>query len=239
MAATLKQWQVLPHGPLTPVEPNIMTVVGQIHMPVGDMPRRMTVVRLRDSRLVIFSAISLDEAEMRRLEEFGRPAFLIVPSDHHRRDAQPWKARYPAIFVIAPEGAREKVAKEVRVDAVRADFDDPDVVFITVPGTRGHESALEVRTPLGLTLVLNDLVGNIRHSPGFSGWMLRVMGFAGKEPHIPMPIRASMVADKKAVREQLLRWAAIDDLRRVLVSHGDTIDVDPQGALRELAKSLA
>jgi hypothetical protein len=238
MPATLKQWQVLPHGPLTQIEPNILTVVGQIHMPLGDMPRRMTIVRLRDARLVIFSAISLDENEMRELEDFGQPAFLIVPSDHHRRDAKAWKQRYPSIFVIAPVGAREKVAKEVSVDAVRADFDDPDVVFVTVPGTRGHESALEVRTPLGLTLVVNDLVGNIRHSPGFSGWLLRLMGFAGNEPHIPLPIKASIVADKTAVREQLLRWAWISDLRRVLVSHGDTIEVEPQSALRELAKSL-
>jgi hypothetical protein len=34
-------------------------------MPVGNITRRMTVVRLRDGKLVIFSAIALDEVEMR------------------------------------------------------------------------------------------------------------------------------------------------------------------------------
>jgi len=34
-------------------------------MPLMDQPRRMTVVRLNDSRLVVFSAIALDEDEMR------------------------------------------------------------------------------------------------------------------------------------------------------------------------------
>ena len=34
----------------------------------------MTVIRLNDSRLVVFSAIGLDEDEMAALEEYGRPA---------------------------------------------------------------------------------------------------------------------------------------------------------------------
>jgi hypothetical protein len=78
-------------------------------MPLMDLPRRMTVVRLIDSRLVVFSAIALDEVEMAALEAFGRPTFLIVPSDKHRLDAKIWKDRYPEIQVVAPEGARTKV----------------------------------------------------------------------------------------------------------------------------------
>jgi len=66
-----------------------MTMTGAVHMPVGDLPRRMTVVRLYDGRLVIFSAMSLNDEQMGVLEAFGRPAFLIVPGDHHRR----WHAR--------------------------------------------------------------------------------------------------------------------------------------------------
>ena len=46
----------------------MLTVVGQLSMPVGDFPRRMSVVRLRDGRLVVFSAIALYEDEMKALE---------------------------------------------------------------------------------------------------------------------------------------------------------------------------
>jgi len=35
-----------------------------------------------------------------------------------------------------------------------------------------------------------------------------------------------------------LEWAAVDDLKRVFVSHGEPIETDPKGALRELAASL-
>jgi hypothetical protein len=94
MSQPLSEWKVLPHGKLTTIEDNILTVVGKISMPLAELPRRMTVVRLRDGRLVIFNAIALDEEEMRALEQFGEPAFLIVPNDHHRLDANIWKKRY-------------------------------------------------------------------------------------------------------------------------------------------------
>jgi hypothetical protein len=42
MTAPLKKWEVLPHGTVTPIDQNILTVVGDIRMPVGNMKRRMT-----------------------------------------------------------------------------------------------------------------------------------------------------------------------------------------------------
>src|SRR6202043_2853067 len=86
MTKPFKHWKVLPHGKLKQIDDNILTVTGDIHMPLMDLPRRMTVVRLSNSRLVVFSAIALDEDEMAELEAYGRPAYLIVPSDKHRLD---------------------------------------------------------------------------------------------------------------------------------------------------------
>ena len=238
MTRTLEKWTVLPHGRLVEAGDDMLTVVGEIAMPLMKLPRRMTVVRLRDRRLIVFSAVALDEAEMRRIETFGTPAFLIVPNDHHRMDAAVWKARYPDLRVIAPAGSREKVEEVVKVDATEGDFGDPDVRLLTVPGTDGREAALEVRKADGLTLVLNDVVGNIRDSHGFGGWMLRRMGFAGDEPHVPGPVKLAMVESKAALRAQLLCWAAEPGLKRILVAHGDAIEENPRGALEELAASL-
>ena len=238
MSKPFDTWKVLPHGKLTKVDDNLLTVVGRIQMPIGEFPRRMTVARLRDNRLVIYSAIALDDDEMRELERWGRPSFLVVPGDHHRLDAGIWKQRYPQIQVAAPSGAREMVAQVVPVDTVSPRFDDPDVRWITVPGTREHEAALLVDSGEGKTLVLNDIVANIRHEHGFSGWLLRVMGFAGNEPSIPGVRKLAMVKDADALREQLLEWSEIADLRRILVSHGEPIVDDPRGVLRELAASL-
>ena len=89
MSAPLDSWKVLPHGQLTKVDDNVWTVTGTIHMPVGDFERRMTVARLRDGGLVVYSAIALDEPQMARLDSLGRMAWLVVPGDDHRLDAKP------------------------------------------------------------------------------------------------------------------------------------------------------
>jgi hypothetical protein len=239
MTAPLDTWKVLPHGKVSNVDSNVQTVVGQIHMPIGEFERRMTVARLREGRLVVYSAIALDEDEMAALERFGTPDWLVVPGDHHRLDARIWKQRYPRMRVAAPAGACEMVNDVVPVDSTAPDFGDPDVHWITVPGTRAHEAALTVRGERGTTLVVNDLIANIRHEHGFGGWLLRLMGFAADEPNIPGVRRLAMIKDSQALREQLLAWSEIDDLHCILVSHGEPIVDDPRGELRRLAASLA
>jgi hypothetical protein len=239
MTKAFQQWKVLPHGPLTQVDDNILTVVGQIHMPLVQLPRRMTVVRLKDSSLVVFSAIALDESEMAQLEKFGKPAYLVVPNDKHRLDAKIWKARYPAMQVVAPAGAQARVQEVVTVDATAPRFDDPNVQFVAVPGTRNREAALVVKSAGGTTLVLNDIVGNIHDELGAGGWLLRKFGFAGDRPQIPIVVKLVMIRDKHALRAQLSEWAEIESLQRILVSHGSPIEGNARQTLRDLAASLA
>jgi hypothetical protein len=239
MAKTLKTWTVLPHGKLSQIDDNLLTVVGELPMPLGDFPRRMTVARLHDGRLVIFSAIALDEPEMEALEVFGTPTYLVVPGDIHRMDAKIWKDRYPKLSVIAPEGAREKVEEVVRVDATNVDFQDPNVRFLTVPGTEGHESALQVETATGTTLVINDLIWNVDNRPGFGGALFRMLGLTGPEPRIPSVIRLRAIKDNRALRSQLETWASLPNLNRIIVSHGAIVESTPRAVLRDLACSLA
>jgi len=111
--------------------------------------------------------------------------------------------------------------------------------LVTVPGTDKREAALIVNTDEGATLVLNDLVGNLRNVHGIGGWMLKLMGFAADEPRIPNPPKFTLIKDHDALLEQFLRWSKIPRLKRILVSHGEPIEDNPAGVLRELAKSLA
>ena len=237
MTRPSQNWKVLPHGKLTKLDDNLLTVIGELHVPMM-LPRRMTVVRLTDSRLVIFSAIALNAKEMAILKGFGLPAFLIVPSDKHRLDAKAWKLRFPSIQVIAPEGSRTGVQKRVPVDTVAPAFDDPNVQFFTVPGTGEKEAALLVHSTNGTTLVLNDLVGNIHNESGVGGWLLRKAGFAGDQPQIPRVVKRMLIKDSEALRAQLLQLSEIETLTRILVSHGARIAENPREVLRELARTL-
>lgn len=231
-------WNVLPHGGLMEIDDGILTVVGQIRVPLGQLPRRMNVVRLNDRRLIIWSAIALDAAAMAQLEAYGTPAFMVVPNGHHRYDAHAWKQRYPQLQVVAPSGASAKVAKKVAVDTSSPAFGDANVSFEAVDGTRAREAALIVRRDKGTTLILNDIIGNIHHASGMRGWMLRLTGFAGETPQIPKVVKFALVEDADALRGQLLRWANIDSLIRILVSHGDPIEMSPRSELHRLADTL-
>jgi hypothetical protein len=240
MAKPFTAWTVLPHGKLTLLEDNLLSVAGLLRMPpMGDVERRMTVVRLIGGRSVVYSAIALDEEEMRELEDFGTPTYLIVPSDIHRMDANAWKDRYPAMRVIAPAGARSKVEEVVPVDATEVDFGDPTVRFITVPGTGDREAALVVETKSGTTLIVSDLIFNLANRPGVSGWLFKTLGMTADEPQMPPLIRMRRVDDKDAVQAQLQSWSQLPNLNRVIVSHGSIIAADAAQILGRIADDLA
>lgn len=238
MPKVLEKWTVQPHGPLTEIDDGILTVAGTIPMPLGNFPRRMTVVGLSGARTAIWSAIALDEPEMARIEALGRPSFLIVPNAGHRLDARIWKQRYPDIQVVAVPGAREAVSEAVPVDLTEGAFGDDAVELIVVAGTEAREAALSVRRASGTTLLTNDIIGHVRHPEGIGAKILaRLMGFGVSGPQVPRVIRRMWIKDPKALAAQMRDWAALPDLRRIIVSHGDPIE-DPGPALRKLAAGL-
>lgn len=238
MADVHETWKVLPHGPVTAIDDGLLTVTGQIPLPLVELQRRMTVVRLRNGSSIIYSAMALGEGAMKEIEAMGTPRYLVVPGDAHRLDAKIYKQRYPNLRVLTPPGARERVSKAVAVDATGVDFGDPDVTWHVVAGAGGHEAALLVRRASGTTIILSDLIGNLRRKGGFEGWMLHVMGFGDDAPQVPTVERLLMVENKAHLRRQFLDWAAIPDLRRIIMSHGEPIEQDVSQTLRDLARTL-
>lgn len=234
MTAPHEEWTVLPHGRLQQIDDSVLIVTGTIKMPIGTFERRMSVVRLSDGTLVLYSPVALDEEQMQRIEAFGRPAYLIVPGRHHRLDVKPFKQRYPAAKVIAAPGARADVDEVVPVDAADVEFPDTSVRFTVVPGTGEDEAALVVS---GATLILNDILANVQNATGVNGVIARLFGFAGDKPQIPLPEKLGIIDDRKALAAQFRAWAELP-LRRIVVSHGEPIVDDPAGVLREVANTL-
>ncbi|HEY2748392.1 MAG TPA: hypothetical protein VGL86_27400 [Polyangia bacterium] len=228
MAKPFEKWTVLPHNPIEKLEANLWRVEGR----VDQLRRVMCVVRLGDGRLVIWNGIALDEPEMKELEAWGKPAFLIVPNGLHRLDCRVWKQRYPTLTVVAPPGAKKKIEEIVAVDATSADFGDARVTLSFPACTAEREALLEVKHDGGTTLVLNDLVMNMRHGPGFGGFMFRMMGFTGPAPKVVPATKFLLIKDKPGLKTLLQQLAATPDLKRVIVSHGDPIVDAPAEALR-------
>jgi hypothetical protein len=236
-----EDWVVQPHGPLVPLDDGLFSVDGEIVMPLGRFPRRMTVVALAGGRVAIWSPIPLAEPQMRQIEAMGDIAFLIVPGIGHRLDIKPWKARYPHAKVICASGARQAVEEVLPVDAVGDVLDDPDVHLEAVAGVNEVEAALLVTREGRLTLVLNDIVANVRHPHGFgANVMARVLGFGVHHPEMPKVGRKMFVKDAGALAGELRSWADEPALERLVVSHGEVIEIgdEPAEALREVAARL-
>jgi len=239
MAKFNDRWTVGPHGPIEKIDDSIFTVAGEIVMPLGRFPRRMTLVVLAGGRTAIWSAMPLRDVEMAQIEALGRPSFLIVPGIGHRLDIRPWKARYPEAPVLCPPGARQAVEEAVPVDATSDILDDPDVAFVTVPGVGEREAALLIRRDGRLTLVVNDILGNVRHPHGIGAHIMsRLFGFGPGRPRLPRTARRLLLKDANALAAALRDWAATPGLARVVVSHGDVIADDPAGVLLHAADTL-
>jgi hypothetical protein len=230
------EWIVQPHGELESVAEGILTVEGSIVMPLGNFPRRMTVLSLASGGTAVWSPIPLDEANMARIDALGPVRFLIVPNQAHRLDLKAWCRRYPTAHVIAPPSAKSAVEEATPMHVSTDIIDDPAIDFYLVAGAKADEFALLVERNDGLTLILNDILANVQHPHGLgANVMARLLGFGVDRPRTSRPVRRLFVEDGAKLAEQFRAWASLPDLRRIIVSHGDVIAVAPGKALEAAA----
>ncbi len=238
MAKFNDEWTVGPHGPLEAIDDGLLTVEGEIVMPLGRFPRRMTVARLVNGGTAIWSGIPLREPEMRQIEALGAPSFLIVPGIGHRLDLKPWKQRYPAAKIVCAPGAREAVEEVLPADGLDS-FSDAEVKLEVVPGVGERELAMHVRRGGRLSLLLNDILANVQHPHGLGAHvMARLMGFGVSRPKMPWVGKRMFVDDEKALAAAFRVWAAEPELTRIIVSHGNPITRDVKAVLEGIAAEL-
>jgi hypothetical protein len=231
-------FQTLPHAPIQELSENLWRVEGDL--PHFSMRRVMTVVRLSDARLVIHSAIALDEPSMQRLEAFGTPAFLLIPHVRHRLDAARYKARYPSLRVLVPPAVRKRASAVVHVDGTYTDMPpDPVLELQVLDGVGDAEGALIVESSDGASVVLNEVVFDLDPPKSAVGRAaLKLVGF-GPGARVTPVVKLEMVKDKFALKTHLERLALTPRLVRLIVSHVRMSEgADAALALRSAANSL-
>ena len=63
MTKPFKHWKVLPHGKLKQIDDDILTVTGDIHMPLMDLPRRTLWITAGNPCEASFTEHRLDWSE--------------------------------------------------------------------------------------------------------------------------------------------------------------------------------
>lgn len=236
MPKAFETWTVLEHDPLETLTDNLWYVTGRL--PNMALRRTMALARMEDGRVVIHNPIALEEEAMKSIEEWGTPAFIVVPSGFHRLDCAAFKRRYPDAKVVCPAGSRARVEQVVSVDLTYDEFaGDDSVSFEHIDGVKQFEGVMKVRSADGVTLVFNDVVFNVPHQPGRRGLLLRLIGSSGG-PKVTRLARMFIVKDKKAVRACIQRLAETPELARVIPGHGLVIDQDAPAVLKEVVARL-
>jgi prevent-host-death family protein len=183
------------------------------------------------------NAIALEQGLMNEIEAWGKPQLLIVPNGWHRLDSAIFEQRYPDLKLVCPAGARAKVEQVVGVDHSYADAPaDALVSFQHLDGTNETEGVMRVESDDGVTLVLNDVLFNVRDLPGLEGLVMRLLGSTGG-PKVTRISRLFVIKDKPALRAHLERLAT-DDVVRVVPGHGEIIELDAAKVLRQVAATL-
>ena len=231
------RWTVLPHAPIERLSERLWRIEGAL--PNMPLRRVMAIARRSDGGLVVHNAIAVDDAAIAAIQALGPIAAIVVPSGYHRLDAGVFHDRYPAARVICPRGARAKVEQVAPVTGGYEDEPaDPAIALETLDGTAANEGVMIVRDGDGTSLVFNDIVFNMPHQRGVSGFVLRFLTASTGGPRVSRIARWFIARDKPALRGHLERLAATPALRRILVSHHEVIDRDPARVLRDVAATL-
>lgn len=218
MSDTETSWRVLEHGPLVELAENLWHVSGAL--PFGTLRRAMTIAKRTDGKLVVHSAIAMNDAEMKAIEKLGGLAYLIIPNGWHRLDAAKYKRRYPKLHVFVPSGAKERVEKIMHVDGVYEDFPNDDAVQLEMlPGIGNLEGVMKVRSADGTTVVLNDVVFNMDAKKDFRTWLITTVLGSAPGPRVSRLMKVWMLKDRAELRGALERLASTPDLQRLVVAH--------------------
>jgi hypothetical protein len=231
-----RPWIVTRHDALEQLDDNLWVVNGDIpgFPPGTGFHRRMSIVRLSDGRLLFHNAIPVDEPTLAAIRGLGTPSLLLVPHHLHGMDAHAFREKL-GLRIYTARRSLDQVKARFSVDGATEDLPaDSALAIQELPCSRFGESAVLVKSGPRVSVVLCDLITNVRHGAGLGGLIFRLTGFTGPAPKLPFIVRVRAFPDKKAWKRDVLRLAEIPGLARVIPSHGPVIDEDAAGELRRL-----
>ncbi len=222
-----------PMDALRPLASGLWVADRPLPLAVGDIGARMTVVRLDDGGLLLHSPIKLDDATRAALDALGPVRAVVAPCLPHHFFVKPYLAQYPEARSYAAPGLPER-RKDLRFDAVLGDEAPAQwrgqLDQLVVRGAPFmNEVALLHRA--SRTLVLTDLVFNVPHEKRGPArlfyWLVGAAGRFGPHRVVRLGIRDRAAARRSL--DALLAW----DFDRVVMSHGDVLEVGGKDRLRD------
>jgi hypothetical protein len=229
--------EVFPHTPLRALAPNLWVVQGEF--PAARLPRNMVVYRSPQHELLLHSVVALGEREMRELEALGEPSVMVIPHWDHWAHIAAFKKRYPTIEVVCPSASIDRVSKHLKVEhSCEEYFPRHGVKYYQPPGIYPFEGVLEAPVGEGkVAVIMNDLITNVPHQPGFYGLLLRLTRSTGR-PRVIYIVKRELRVQRERLRAYITSLAERPDIAMVTTSHGECLLTDVAATLVRVAQDL-
>lgn len=203
----------------------------ELHLQEGmHLRMRMTVVRRANGALWLHSPIRIDEALAGELAALGEVRDILASNRFHRRFAASAKERYPAAKLWAAPGLAQK-KPQIPFDATLGEDTDwgGELQGLFLAGAPAWSEHVFFH-PASRTLICTDLVFNIRdESHILTRFMYRAFGMWRRFG--PNRLWRWLPKDRAALAaslERMLAW----DIRRVVMAHGDPVELEGPAQLR-------
>lgn len=207
---------------MTPVAENLWRQ--SYHLPLfgTEQGRVVTVVRLRDGRLVIHSTAPFSPEDVREITSLGQPGWLVEAMLFHDTYAKEGRAAFPGIPYLAPD----KFAELAKVDS-RPVLPAPaewqgELEVLRIDGAPKFDEHVFFHVP-SRTLIVADFVFNFDgEGTAWERFFHRFVIGLKHEPNMSRVFRA-FVSDREAFRKSMVKvmeW----DFDRVIVGHKEVVE---------------
>jgi hypothetical protein len=199
-----------------------------------DFARNVTLLRLGDGRVVIHSTAPFTEKDVRAIQTFGQPAWLVDTTLLHDTFAREGREAFPGLAYLAPDGFTEVSGVATQpLDSPPPDWAN-EIEVLRIEGTRKNEHVFFHRR--SRTLVVADLFFSFpAETRGWARFFARrIMGLPPGLFGVSRFFRF-LIADKQAFKRsirKMLEW----DFERVVVAHREPLGT---GAKKAVESALA
>lgn len=191
----------------------------------------MTVLRLPDGGLLLYSPIRLTPARRAAVEALGSVRHLYAPNLFHHLRIGDWARAFPSACVHAPAHLAAK-RPDLRIDRVHGAVAEPAFAEVVdehaIAGFRLEESALFYRP--SRTLLVADLLHNIGRPPHrWTQMYTSAMGFYDRVA-LSRVLRWTAFSDRRAARRSVDELLALP-FDGLVMGHGEPLGAGARDAL--------
>ncbi len=197
-----------------------------------EIGRVVTLMRLRDGRLVIHSTAPFTPADVAAIRKLGEPGWLLDATLFHDSFAVEGRAAFPNLPYLAPGELAKGTAGETAPLTPAPSEWAGELEVLELGGMPKVREHVMFHRP-SRTLIVGDVLFNFGR--GASGWtrffarhVMRLKEFIGMSPFFRLMIR-----DRDAFRSSvaaMMRW----DFDRVIVGHGEIIERGGKERVRDV-----